>query len=139
LENGEAKFKDVSDWIPDAEVEALLEAYKNGTPYDKQGVYAFRDMTEIVERARKEMSLIAQYKKEEERATEYLNKTKKMILWTMDKHGVKNVQVCGLTISKVGGYFRATIDTKALKEEQSEIAQKYSKITEVAPPTDGET
>jgi len=39
LEDGEAK--DVSDWIADAEVEALLEAYKNGTLYDKQAVYAF--------------------------------------------------------------------------------------------------
>jgi hypothetical protein len=41
LENGEAKFKDVSNWIADVEVEAC----KNGTPHDKQGVYAFRDMT----------------------------------------------------------------------------------------------
>ncbi len=51
----------------------------------------------------------------------------------MDKHGVEKVQSGGLTITKVDGYFRTNIDTKLLKEEELEIAQKYSKIVEVAP------
>jgi septum formation topological specificity factor MinE len=133
LENGEAKFKDVSDWIADAEVEALLEAYKNGTPYDKKGTLAIRDMTELISQARQHLAIIENYEKQKEAAEAYLNGIKKNLLYTMNKHGVDKVQAGGLTISKVEGYFRKTIDTKSLKEDLPEVAQKYTKISEVAP------
>jgi hypothetical protein len=74
------------------------------------------------------MHLIEQYKREEERAVDYLNKTKKMILQVMDKQGVKNVQAGGLTITKVDGYFRTTIDTKALKEAEPRNSREIHEV-----------
>jgi hypothetical protein len=57
LEDGEAK--DVSDWIADAEVEALLEAYKS-----RLFMPLIRDMTEIIVRVKQELGLIESYKKQ---------------------------------------------------------------------------
>ena len=57
---------------------------------------------------------------------------REMFLRVMKENAIPVLELDGVTISYRGGHTRITIDSKRLKAEQPEIAEKYSKVSNVA-------
>jgi hypothetical protein len=129
---GEVQIHDVSDYIPEEEVIALLEAYKNKLPYNKDKVVMLKETRELAVDALRIESHIKGLKAQQEFSATKLDALKKKLYAAMKKRDMKTVRVNNVLISRVDPFFRKSIDSVRLKEEKPEIYENYMKLSEVS-------
>lgn len=110
------------------EVIALLEAEKRGEIYQpprQQLVIAHEDKMVKLQTA------IEFHKEQAKQAEEELENLKGFLIKAMRNNGVKKYETDNLVITYVAPTARKTIDSERLKKELPDIAQEYSKSSEV--------
>ena len=74
---------------------------------------------------------IVEFKKQEARMKMLTQQLNEELLKAMEENGVVNLEFGELKVSYKKGHTRDTIDTKALKEYSPELAEKFTKTSEV--------
>jgi hypothetical protein len=123
-------LKDVSDYIPEAEVNNLLEAYRNGLPYDQGRVVVLQDTRQYAIDAMKLNATIAHLKAEIENKEIVMTELRRKLYESLDKHNIKTVDIDGCKITRIDPGFRKVVDNKRLKEDYPDIYNQYTKLTE---------
>jgi hypothetical protein len=122
--------------IPETEVDALLQAEKEGRIYIDQTeepsaeiVLTDAELTAYVT----QQNEIARLKEQIKGIEETLKKLDARVLEYMLEHNLTELQGGGGTFRVKAAYERATIDTSRLKKLQPGIYEQYKKVTTVAP------
>jgi len=113
--------------IPREEIERLIECERKGEAYKQEVVIAEDKLAELVQ-LKYEMDELDTQKKEIENRSNLIIETVKGLM--RDK-GIKCFENDLIKLTYVAPTTRETIDTKKLKADLPEIAQKYIKISEV--------
>lgn len=110
--------------IPDKEIERLLECERNGETYQPKELV-------IAENAIKELYKVEltlqNLKKKQDEIQAQADEIRNLILKAMKEQGIKSFENDFLKLTYIAPSERETIDTKKLKKDLPEIAQKYSK------------
>lgn len=104
---------------------------------DAAGVVFVPDSTEmpsdIVEMASELEACFTMLKRYEKQYKEREKEFKSRLTALMGDAGIYNITLGGLKISYVKGYTKSTLDSTRLKKEMPEVAEKYTKTTNVLP------
>ena len=104
---------------------------------DAAGVVFVPNATEmpsdIVEMASELEACFAMLKRYEKQYKEREKEFKSRLTTFMGDAGIYNITLGGLKISYVKGYTKSTLDSTRLKKEMPEVAEKYTKTTNVSP------
>ena len=114
--------------IPTDEIEKLLEAERNGEIYQSRQLAVAGDLLVKIAEGEEKIKNFELLKKEVEAQNEIL---KAELLEAMKTQGIKSFENDALKITYIEPTTRETIDSKRLKEELPEIAEKYKKISKV--------
>lgn len=114
--------------IPCEEIEKLIECERNGEIYKGKQLAVADDLLVKIAEAEEKIKNFELLKKEVEAQAETL---KAELLETMRTQGIKSFENDALKITYIEPTTRETIDSKRLKEELPEIADKYKKISKV--------
>lgn len=118
------------EFIGKMEVKSLLSAAALGEPWNNPFVSNSLEEAQVNEICLLEQA-IKQLDEQRKMYESRLNEFKEGILDYMKANGVTKIDTERITIGLKKASQRATIDTKALKAECPEIAEKYTKVTEV--------
>ena len=124
--NDNSKFISIEP-IPTEEIERLIECERKGEAYKQEVVIAEDKLAELVQ-LKYEMDELDTQKKEIENRSNLIIETVKGLM--RDK-GIKCFENDLIKLTYVAPTTRETIDTKKLKADLPEIAQKYIKTSEV--------
>jgi hypothetical protein len=116
--------------IPSEDVNKLLECERNGTIYQPRALIVSGDLLAAAKAAEQAVAVIETQKKEAEAiATELRNQ----LCALMAKQGIKSFETSdkAMLITYIEPTTKETIDSKRLKEEQPEIAGKYTKKSNI--------
>lgn len=113
---------------PFEEVEKLLYCERNGLIY-KQDLTT-RDKILLNELADTE-ALIKKIEDQKKQAEEEAKVLREKLLEAMEKHSIKSFENDKIKLTYVAPTTRSTIDSKRLKEELPDIAEQYTKTSEV--------
>lgn len=112
---------------PKEEVEKLFECERQGIPYKQELIGVDYELTEI---SKVEQSIVAL-----ETQLKLLKDTKEQLsaklIEIMEQRNLKKFENDYITITYKAPYIKKTLDTKALKQEHSELVKDYEKATEV--------
>lgn len=89
--------------------------------------------SDIVEMASELEAVFALLKRYEKQYKEQEKEFKTRLTTLMGDAGIYNITLGGLKISYVKGYTKSTLDSTRLKKEMPEVADKYTKTTNVSP------
>jgi hypothetical protein len=128
---GDVHMHDVSDYIPEEEVVALLDCYKNNKPYDKDKVVMLKETRDLALEAAQIEDHIRSLKAQQEFSSIKLEELKKKLYVAMKKRDMKTIRIHRVLISRVDPFFRKSVDSARLKEEKPEIYEEYLKLSEV--------
>ena len=88
------------------------------------------DIVEMASQLEEYFTMLKRYeKKYKEQEKEFKSRLTKL----MGEAGIYNISIGGLKISYVKGYTKSSIDSTRLKKEMPEVAEKYTKTTNVSP------
>jgi hypothetical protein len=130
---GHISLHDVSDYIPESEVVKLLDAYRNGLPYDNGKVVLLQETRELALDAYRIAEGIKTLKSTLEYKQVALDSVREKLYVAMEKREVKTFEINGMKVSRVDGTFRKIIDSTRLKEEKPQVYEEYLKLSEVKP------
>lgn len=117
--------------LPDEAVEALLVAYLEGTTFtNPQKQLDSTDELQMAKLLEVEQSII-RIEDEAKRMKEVRQQYVDYMLKEMKDRGVKTLETDNIKITVKDAYKRTSIDTAALKKDMPELADKYSKESEV--------
>jgi hypothetical protein len=116
--------------IPEAEVDRLLECERNGEIYQEPGLIVTGDLIACAEAAERELKLAEATAKT---AKETAEKYRQQLYVLMTEQGVDSWETLNksLLITRVAPSTKPTIDSARLKADLPEIAEKYTKISNV--------
>jgi hypothetical protein len=126
-------MNDVSFYIPDEELISLLEAHKNGIPYDTGKIVLVMDTRDLAEDAVRIETAIKRLKDEITYRSEALDSIRGKLYKSLLDHDVKSVVVSGVRITRIDESFRKIVDSARLKTEHPDMFDKYTKLTHVKP------
>lgn len=113
---------------PMSEIERLMECERNGTIFTQNEIeFANTDLTEFVSLEKLIKTLDAQVKE----AKAKQENLKEALLKEMEERNLKTFEKNGVKITYVAPSVRSTIDSAKLKKDLPEIAEKYTKETQV--------
>lgn len=116
--------------VDDSEIERLFECERKGEIYKSSFLTSPKEQ-ELVERAQDAIEELARIEAERQDAEEYLKELQAQLIEVFEKHGVKKFENDVIRMTYTAPHTTRKIDTKALKAEQPEIAEKYTKESEV--------
>lgn len=126
LRNGEAKLVQVRK-IDKETIETLLYCDQNGLPFI---VEKPANVEEAIQKLSDLEHIIIVQKAEIEAIEKRQEDLKAFLLEQMEKAGVKKWETGNIAVTYVAPSTRVTIDSKRLKEEQPEVYNSYTKVTE---------
>ena len=109
----------------DKEVEELLQAEIDGEIYKQDLILPEKELAEIVRIETYIKTLDEQKKRAEAEMAEF----KEKLISAMEEKGVKSMDMENIKITYIAPSCRETVDTKKLKTEYPEIAEKLKKST----------
>lgn len=126
LRNGEAKLVQVRK-IDKETIETLLYCDKNGLPFI---VEKPANVEEAIQKLSDLEQIIIVQKAEIEAIEKRQEDLKAFLLEQMENAGVKKWETGNIAVTYVAPSTRITIDSKRLKDEQPEVYNSYTKVTE---------
>lgn len=115
--------------IDDSEIESLFECERKGEIYKSSFLTSTEQ--ELVEQAQDAIEALAIIEAKRQEAEECLKEVQAQLIEVFEKHGVKKFENDIIRMTYTAPHTTRKIDTKALKAEQPEIAEKYTKESEV--------
>ena len=109
----------------DKEVEELLQAEIDGEIYKQDLILPDKELAEIV----RIETFIKTLEEQKKRAEAEMAKFKEKLISAMEERGVKSMDMGNIKITYIAPSCRETIDSKKLKAEYPEIAEKLKKST----------
>ena len=127
LSDNKSKLVEVKR-ISDEEIQALLDAEKNGEIYQPpKAELQIANEDKLV----KAQEAIEFYQMQLDHAKADMEELKGFLIKAMRDNGIKKYETDRLSITYVAPTTRATIDSTRLKKELPDIATQYSKVSEV--------
>lgn len=114
--------------ISDAEIDRLLDCERNGNIYTLPVLTIEEDELQTLIEAESAVTAIEKQAKE---ATEYRDNLRAKILARMNSEGISKFEGRELVLTRIASTERKTIDAKALRAEMPEIADKYTRATQI--------
>ena len=112
---------------PIAEIKRLLECERNGEIYKQDLIVNETALAELVEVE----SLIKAIEEQKKEAEAQAQELRQALMQAMEKNGVTSFENENIKISYVAPTTRTSIDSAKLKKELPEIAEKYTKTSNV--------
>ena len=112
---------------PMAEVERLLECERNGEIYTQAVVVSETALAELVEVE----SLIKQIEEQKKAAEAQAQELRAALMQAMEKNSVTSFENENIKVTYVAATTRTAIDSAKLKKELPEVAEKYTKTSNV--------
>ena len=112
---------------PVAEVERLIECERNGELYTQNLTVSNAQIAELVEVE----SLIKTIEEQKKAAEAQAQELRAQLMAAMEKNGVTSFENENIKVTYVAPTTRTAIDSAKLKKELPEIAQKYTKTSNV--------
>lgn len=125
--DGTLKTYDIN-FKPKELIEELLEAYRTGKEFKLPTVAIPDKQLALLHEA---TAIIAEADRTKKEAEAKAAEVKEAIIKAMEEHGVKSFENDDLRITYIAPTTRATIDSTRLKQELPEIAEKYTKTSDV--------
>jgi len=115
---------------PREEVERLMQCERDGTIYQQADALDIITPQQVAAIEAAEQ-IIAQAEAEKKAAEDKIAEIKSALIAEMEKRAVKTVETDRVKITYVLPQTRTTIDSARLKKERPEIAEEYSKTTQI--------
>lgn len=112
---------------PYQEIERLMECERKGEIFTQTPEVLNVDLQEVIELE----NLIKYCESQKKNAEERSKKLKEVILKEMEDRNLQSIEKDGIKITYVSPTTRKTIDSTALKKDYPEIAEKYTKETQI--------
>lgn len=116
--------------IPEKEIDRLLECERNGEIYHEPGLVVAGDLIACAEAAERELKLAEATAKAAKTAAE---KYRQQLYGLMGQQGISSWETLdkSMLITRVAPSTKTTIDSEKLRADLPEIAEKYSKTSNV--------
>ncbi len=116
--------------IPDAEIDRLLECERNGEIYHEPGLVVTGDLIACAEAAERELKLAEAAQKS---AKETAEKYRQQLYELMEQQGIASWETLdkSMLVTRVAPSTKNTIDSAKLKADMPEVAEKYSKTSNI--------
>ena len=117
--------------IPKKDIEELIERERNGEIMPISSKKTTTELNDIQQSAVNVQKTILFYKKQIEELEKQQSEYNSAILTAMRENNVKSLECGNITFTRVAESTRSSIDSKKLKAEMPEIAEKYTKQTKI--------
>jgi hypothetical protein len=116
--------------IPAAEIDRLLECERNGEIYHEPGLVVTGDLIACAEAAERELKLAEAAQKS---AKETAEKYRQQLYELMEQQGIASWETLdkSMLVTRVAPSTKNTIDSAKLKADMPEVAEKYSKTSNI--------